>query len=221
MSGYIKMMKEQFGGPPPGDDEEEAPAEAAPVGHVPDLLEDATIYQWAGIGFGQQELYRLQKSLKKLAADSGSGKLRFFGKIRGTDRDYYVAEGEVGEGEGEGEEERPADFEPKGTGINKLTYWVSHTSFASWTVLPDLAPKDIDAARGIKVLFSGDLERTIYTNPFFFGKEKHYLRAQIARISHSTTLAPGGLFRTGEENAREIEDNAPEEGEIVLPTTQA
>jgi hypothetical protein len=32
-------------------------------------------------------------------------------------------------------------------------------------------------SRKIKVLLTGDLERDIYTNPFFFGKEKNYLRA--------------------------------------------
>ena len=160
------------------------------------MLAESKIFQWAGIGFGQQELYRLQKSLKKLAADSGAARLRLFGKIRGTENDYYVAEGEVeGGDEEEGGDEKPADFEPKGTGVNKNTYWVSHQSFASWTKLPDLSPKDLQASRNIKVLFTGDLERTIFTNPFFFGKEKHYLRAQIARISHSTTLCPKGLFR--------------------------
>jgi hypothetical protein len=76
------------------------------------------------------------------------------------------------------------------------------------------------AARKIKVLFTGDLERSIFTNPFFFGKEKHYLRAQISRIYYSTTLCPKGLFRTTEDDPRQIEDNTPEEGEIVLPSTQ-
>ena len=87
-------------------------------------------------------------------------------------------------------------MEPKGTGVNKYTYWVAHQSFpAEWKQLPDLTPADIKAARDVKVLLTGDLERTIHTNPFFFKKEKHYLRAQIARISFSTTLAPSGLFR--------------------------
>ena len=56
--------------------------------------------------------------MKKLAADSGAAKLRFFGKIRGTDNDYYVAEGEGAGGEegGEGEGEVAPDVEPNGTG---------------------------------------------------------------------------------------------------------
>lgn len=68
-------------------------------------------------------------------------------------------------------------------------------------------------------MFSGNLERTIFTNPFFFGKEKHYLRAQIARISHSTTLCPTGQFRLQEESTKEIEENLPEEGDLLKPTT--
>ena len=61
-----------------------------------------------------------------MAADTSAAKLKFFGKIRGTENDYYIAEGEIEGGEeGEGDE-KPADFEAKGTGINKMTYWVSH-----------------------------------------------------------------------------------------------
>ena len=53
-------MKATFGGAKPaGEDGEEEPAEAEPVGMVPDLLEESQIYQWAGVGFGQQEVYRL------------------------------------------------------------------------------------------------------------------------------------------------------------------
>jgi len=164
--------------------------------------------------------------LKKLAADSGAAKLRFFGKIRGTDNDYYVAEGEGAGGEegGEGEGEVAPDVEPNGTGVNKFTYWVSHSSLGAWVKLPDISPLDLGAGRKIKILFSGDLDRPIYADPYYFKAkktEKFYLRAQIARIAHSTGLAPKGLFRLTEDNPKEIEDNAPEEGEIVLPTTRA
>ena len=61
-------------------------------------------------------------------------------------------------------------------------------AFDSWKKLPDCSPADIDMSRKVKVLLTGDLERDIYTNPFFFGKEKNYLRAQIARIYFSTAL---------------------------------
>ena len=162
-----------------------------------------------------------------MAADSGAGKLRFFGKIRGTDNDYYIAEGEGGgEGDGGGEEggEVAPDVEASGTGVNKFSYWVAHSSLGKWTKLPDIAPADVGAARSIKILFTGDLDRPIYADPYYFKAkktEKFYLRAQIARIVHSTSICPKGLFRLTEDNPKEIEDNAPEEGEIVLPSTKA
>lgn len=45
------------------------------------------------------------------------------------------------------------------------------------------------------------------------------MRAQIARISQSTTLCPKGQFKLVEDNDREVEDNLPEEGEYQMPST--
>lgn len=101
--------------------------------------------------------------------------LRLWGKIHGTEKDYYIVEGAYDKGEEEGE--RPADFEAHGTGINKNYYWATNSPLAEWVLLPDLEPKDLNAARGIKVCFSGNLDRVITTNPFFFKKEAFYLRA--------------------------------------------
>ena len=61
------------------------------------------------------------------------------------------------------------------------------------------------------MLLSGDLERPIFTNPFFFGKERNYLRAQISRIAQATAIVP----KVVEDNEREIEDFVPEEGAEV------
>ena len=188
LSGYISKMEKLFEGPK-AEEEGDEPPEVGPVGNVPDLLADSKIFEWAGIGFGEAETYRLMKSMKKLATDSQATNLRFFGKIYGTEKDYYVIEGvaEGGEEEpAEGEEEKPADFEPKGTGVNRLTYWVTDNVLEKWVKLPDLQTSDIKASREIKITFTGELERYVYTNPYFFGKEKNYLRAQIARMSHST-----------------------------------
>jgi hypothetical protein len=144
--------------------------------------------------------------------ESGAGFIRFFGKINGTEKDYFVAEGSLEAGEEDGGE-KPAGFDARGTGVNKFVYWVTDNLLEKWTKLPDVGPKDIQAAREIKVLLSGDLERPIFTNPFFDKKEKHFLRAQIARIVSATTLVPKGLYKVNEENKREIEDLVPEEGQ--------
>lgn len=50
--------------------------------------------------------------------------------------------------------------------------------------------------------------------PPFPGKEKHLLKAQIARISCATVLTPKGLYKTQEEKPRELEF---EEEALKLP----
>jgi len=94
--------------------------------------------------------------------------------IYGTKKNYYVAEGQLEPEEVEG---ASPEFEARGTGINTYVYWVTDSSLNEWTQLPELEPTDIEAARSIKVLLTGDLEADITTIPFFFGKEKQYLRA--------------------------------------------
>lgn len=206
----------------PKTEEDEEPPEKAPVGNIPDLLKEGRIFQYAGIDFGEKENFLMQKSLSKLAAKTSASKLRLWGKVYGTEKDYFIAEGiKEGEDEGEGEAEKPADFEARGSGVNQFVYWVTHDSLSDWKQLPDLLPNDIKAARRIKVVFTGDLERKIITNPFFHGKEKHYLRAQIARIHHGTTLVPFGLYRPTEDDAKEIENvEADDEENKYIPQTE-
>lgn len=109
-------------------------------------------------------------------------------------------------------------MEPRGQGVNTFAYWVtSNPASGEWTALPDLTPQDIEAARQVKCKLSGDLERKLYTNPFFFKTEKYYLRAQIARISHSTTLVPKNVYRLQEDSTIEIEENQPDDPDLPLP----
>lgn len=206
-------------------EEDEEPPEKAPVGNVPDLAKLGRMFEWAGINFGEKEYFLLQKSIAKLAEKTGASNLKFWGKIYGTQRDYYIAQGKLeggDEDEGEGEE-KPADFEPRDQteGVNAYVYWVTHDAMSEWKQLPDLLPRELISSRLIKVTLTGDLEKKIITNPFFNGKEKHYLRAQIARIHHGTTLVPKGLYRTQEEEPREIEADEPEDEENkYVPQTE-
>lgn len=43
------------------------------------------------------------------------------------------------------------------------------------------------------------------SNPYFDGKEGNLLRAQIARITHATTLAPREHFKVSEDDDRKTE----------------
>ena len=82
-----------------------------------------------------------------------------------------------GVGEDENAEAPPEEGEPDpmieaaGTGVNELVYFVTQDSLSEWKRLPSLSYKELIAARSIKVLFTGDLKRKIYSNPFFFGEE--------------------------------------------------
>lgn len=52
---------------------------------------------------------------------------------------------------------------------------------------------------------TGNLNAPLNTNPPFPGKERHFLRAQIARIAHNTTIAPAGLYgESQDENVKEL-----------------
>lgn len=109
-------------------------------------------------------------------------------------------------------------------GINKFAYWASNSPAGPWNILPDLAPEHLASAKGIKVMFTGDLNRKIVTNPFYFKQEKDYLRATIARICFSTTLVPKGIYKLTEveppEVPTEIEENVPEDDKPVpIPST--
>ena len=61
---------------------------------MPDLISlNKSVYQWAGIDFGEYNTLLLQKTLKKLTVDNNIANLRLWGKILGTEKDYYIAEG--------------------------------------------------------------------------------------------------------------------------------
>lgn len=55
-------------------------------------------------------------------------------------------------------------------------------------------------ARLVKYAFTGDLNAELNSCPPFPGKERHYLRAQLARIEHSTELCPNGTYVADEED---------------------
>ena len=50
---------------------------------IPNVMDEARIFEWAGISFGEEESYKLSKALKRLAVLSGASRLRFWGKILG------------------------------------------------------------------------------------------------------------------------------------------
>ncbi len=127
---------------------------------------------------------------------SGATQLRFWGKVYGQMRDYIVIEGILKSSE---EAKIDPSVEKRGEGTNQYVYWVSDSVLLDWIQLPEVKPEHIKVAKQIKHVFSGNLMADIDTNPPFPGKERHYLRAQIARITHATLLIPKGLLEFDEE----------------------
>ena len=141
---------------------------------IPNVMDEARIFEWAGISFGEEETYKLSKALKRLATLSGASRLRFWGKILGVNRDYWVIEGVLDAAE---EERSHWSQEKRGEGVNKLVYWVNDNLLEDWIQLPDVTPHHIVAARLIKHIATGNLNASIDSNPPFPGKERHFLRA--------------------------------------------
>ncbi|XP_068148118.1 radial spoke head protein 6 homolog A [Drosophila tropicalis] len=82
-----------------------------------------------------------------------------------------------------------------GLGCNRYSYFVVNSLYDDWIELPIVTPRQIVVSRQIKKFFTGDLEADVISYPCFPGKEKHYLRAMIARITAGTYVAPQGYYR--------------------------
>ena len=127
---------------------------------------------------------------------SGAEALRFAGKIFGTQKDYWIAIGRLPQAE---EDSKDATCEARGKGVNETVFWVTDNLLNDWIQLPDCSPQNIQQARKIKHIFTGDLNAEVDTNPAFTGKERHLLRATLARIFHATAIVPKGLFMIDDE----------------------
>ena len=163
---------------------------------IENFVESAQMLEWAGIGFGEERSFLIQKSLQRLAVVSGASSIKLFGKILCTKSDYWVAQGVL-----PGEEEAPTNKnqEKRGQGVNATVFWVTNNFVNDWIQLPDAQPEHIAASRLIKKQLTGELSAEIDSCPPFPGREKHLLRAQLARIQHATEIIPKGLYEIDEE----------------------
>lgn len=144
--------------------------------------------------------------------------MRFWGKIFALKSDYYVVEATMDAAD---DVERPANWEKEGDGINKMIYFVSTNILdpEGWTKLEPIGPDHVKEARRIRYLFTGDLNNKINTYPKFNGLEKHYLKAQIVRISHSTTIIADKMWKIddGDEELGDMNPNIINREEEQIP----
>lgn len=72
---------------------------------LPNIMELCFFFEQAGIGLNREEVIRVWLAMKSLNDTSAFQHIRFWGKIFGTEQNYYVAEVEYREGDEEEEEE--------------------------------------------------------------------------------------------------------------------
>lgn len=167
------------------------------------MLDEANMFEWAGLGFSRSETFRLSVSLQRLAQANAAASMRFWGKVLGYGADFYIAEGELTAVVSEPED---PSAEEGADGANKYTYWVmKDDGLYMWAQLPTVTREQVLVARQLRRFVHSDLEGKVAGHPPFPGLEKHFLRAQIARITASTVVCPAGYFQVNDDNNGAIE----------------
>ncbi|CCW67433.1 unnamed protein product [Phytomonas sp. Hart1] len=110
-------------------------------------------------------------------------------------------------------------MEESGMDLNKFVFYAASTADPMvWTRLPDVEPQHITVARLICREFTGNLETPVRSHPRFPGVEKHYLRAQIARIACACSIAPKDSFTThGAVPDVDLDEDEDEDGNPIPP----
>ena len=196
--------------PPVKIEPESEPIPITQVNYIPDYLDLFNKLSFSGYNLGEKEVLLLNNSLKNLSINQPNGNVTFFGKIYGTIKDYYIAE--VTEVDPPENFNYDIDMEKrKEDGINRNVFFVTNNLCGKWIELPDVKPSQIIAARKIRYIFTGELDRPIVSNPAFKGQEKHYLRCQIARIYHAAKLVPSVNHYVVEDPESQYKPLAPAE----------
>lgn len=87
-----------------GDEAELEPEEDIET-PLPNLMELSFFFEQAGVGLNREEMIRIWLALKNLVDTHNLQHVRFWGKVFGTEQNYYVAEVEYREGEEQEDEE--------------------------------------------------------------------------------------------------------------------
>jgi radial spoke head protein 4A len=228
IAAWCESHKHLFPDPPIPENEEEPEEEVEEPdpqlpGQVSSVLDDATLWQTAGVGFGDEQTFRLFRSLQILAGREGEEcVINFWGKVVARSGAYFIAYAlteqttapdplEVND---ETEEKDGfmlpgiKEYDAEGVdGPNRYTYWASLDPSGdknSWTKLPHVTPAQIKVARNHRRFFTGDLAAPVPCFPPLPGNtEAHLLRAVIAEITADCHLNLAGLMEPDDDAASE------------------
>lgn len=161
--------------------------------YMEDVLFQSRILEWGGVSFSKNEWFKIRMAMKKLLLESDAVHLRFWGKIYGTDADYYIIQGSL--------KNYPLTnpkpyVESRGNeGLNRYTFWVSNSLLEGWSELPEVSGDQLTASRFFKYYFTGNLSAKVRGFNNFPGREAHLLKCQILRIMHSSSIVPDGYLK--------------------------
>jgi len=189
------------------DDEEEKEEEEESVDlkKCANILEHLQLLSWSGLCFENEEAIQLQHAFVRLVRTLGENidHSRFWGKIQAMNSEYWIVEVKLAEYP-EAAEDQPPKHEDPGKGANEFVYFVTtNIENGEWVRLKDVTPEQIKKSRQIHRLFTGDLSARVSGRVHFQWTEAELLRAQIARISASTVLAPTDYYQKPEEEDEE------------------
>jgi len=244
----VQSMKQPVtlpdGAVPPAEPEVLLPAMVPEGLQLGDVLGELAMLERAGVGFGQEQNYRIFLALKRLLITSpgvhGSEKIarvRFWGKVFGQNSDYIIAECSMSDRVAfpplpEGEQPKtwlPPDHIGDDqecffmTSTNQFVYYVCSSPGQPWIRLQDTNPDKIIRSKYVRRFFTGDLAAPVLSKQPFPGPEADLLRAVIARITADTRLAPRGHLAdtTDYEGHGELEVGLSEAGTFFGMTGQA
>ena len=167
-----------------------------------DVTHDFWVLGHAGISWKTEEQLLLALAIKNLAKEHNLNEARFFGVIYGTVKDYYVIEAKE-------TDEVLTGLDPALAAINTHAFFVANSVLGPWSKLPTLSIDVLVKSRAIRRLFSGNLETTLGFYPPLANaaknKEKFLLRAQLARISASTVIAPASFYNIADETVSRVD----------------
>ena len=105
-----KVMEDLF--IPADGIEEENIEEQEELGTLPpNIMENLFYFEHAGLGLPRQEAFQMSLAIRSLMRETRLQKVRFWGKIYGVEKNYYVTEAEFQEGDEPEEEDAGVDEE--------------------------------------------------------------------------------------------------------------
>lgn len=83
-----------------------------------------------------------------------------------------------------------------------MTFWAGNSLDKDFEELPMITDQQMKVSRQIKRVLTGKLDNKVEGYPHFTGDEKHLLKCQLVRITHSCNIVPLGMMKGNDDEPR-------------------